>query len=290
MLEKNKKIYLFLLPTILYVSSFGIYPVIYNILLSFKEVNLISYIQGTAEFVGFSNYIALFTDPVFRHTFLNTIIFTALSIFFQFFIGFLLALLFNHSFPLKNIFQGLIMVPWVLPIIVSGSFFRWFFSDNGMLNGFLLSSGLIDEPIPWVTSGNLPIFSLIIANIWLGIPFNFILLYTGLKGIPIELLEGAEIDGATGWQRVSYVIIPLLKPVIITTLTLGCIFTIKVFDLVWIVTKGGPGDVSHLFSTLAYSLAFNRFNFGKASVVLVVMLSVVILLVVALNSIKVEET
>lgn len=280
--------YFFLLPALLYVLIFGLYPILYNVFLSFRDVTFITYVQGTARFVGFGNYEALFADSIFQRTFSNTLLFTGLSILFQFTIGFFLALLFNRSFPLKGIFQSLIMVPWVLPIIVSGSFFRWCFSDNGMLNGFLTALRVVEKPIPWITSGHLPIFSVIIANIWLGIPFNFVLLYTGLQGIPGELLETADIDGATGWQKVLYIITPLLKPMILATLALGCIFTVKVFDLVWIVTQGGPGDASHLFSTFSYSLAFNKLHFGKASAVLVVMLLVVAFLITLLNFLQRE--
>lgn len=282
-MKVEKAAYFFLFPALLYVMVLGVYPLLYNVLLSLKDVTFVTYIQGTARFTGTGNYSWLSADSVFRQTFSNTLLFTGLSILFQFVIGFLLALLFNRPFPLKEIFQSLIMIPWVLPIIVSGSFFRWFFSDNGMLNGFLLAFRLIERPIPWITSGHLPIFSVTMANIWLGIPFNFVLLYTGLQGIPEELLESAEIDGATEWQKVFYIIVPLLRPVILATLTLGCIFTIKVFDLVWIITQGGPGDVSHLFSTFSYSLAFNKLQFGKASAVLVVMILVVVLLTALLN-------
>ena len=284
------KLYFFLLPSLLFILILGIYPLVYNIVLSLKDVTLISYIGGTSKWVGLFNYSEMVRNPVFQRTFFNTLIFTGLSLCFQFVIGFLLALLFNHSFPLKGLLQSLIMIPWVLPIIVSGSFFKWFFNDKGMLNGFLLSWGLANKPIPWITSQTLPLFSITMANIWLGIPFNFVLLYTGLSAIPLELFESAEIDGARGWQKVFYVTIPLLKPVIITTLTLGCIFTVKVFDLVWIITQGGPADVSHLLSTFSYSLAFNKFHFGKASSVLVMMLCLVVGLTILLNSIKTGES
>ncbi|WP_369017712.1 sugar ABC transporter permease [Thermatribacter velox] len=283
------KSYLFLVPALVYVGVFGVYPLAYNFLLSLKDVTLITYIGGTSQWTGFANYVETLQDPVFQRTLTNTLIFTGLSLLFQFIIGFLLALLFNRSFPLKGLLQSLIMVPWVLPIIVSGSFFRWFFSDRGMVNGFLLSWGLIEKPIPWITSQQWPIFSVTMANIWLGIPFNFVLLYTGLRGIPLELFESADIDGANWWQRVFFITIPLLRPVIITTLTLGCIFTVKVFDLVWIITQGGPGDVSHLLSTLSYSLAFNKFHFGRASAVLVIMLVLITGLTMLLNSIRAEE-
>ena len=287
---KTRKIhYLFILPALIYIIIFGVYPTVYNIVLSLKDVSLITYIRGSSQFVGLSNYIKVLQDPVFHRTLINTIIFTALSIFFQMLIGFLLALLFHHDFPLKGLLQSLIMIPWVIPIIVSGSFFKWLFSDNGMLNNFLASLGMIREPIRWITSESLAIFSLTLANIWLGIPFNFILLYTGIQEIPEELYESAEIDGASGFQKVLYITLPLLKPVIVTTLTLGCIFTIKVFDLVWIVTKGGPGDASHLFSSLSYSLAFDRFRFGESAAVVIIMLVIVTVLVGLMSRIRVEE-
>jgi len=283
------KLYFFLIPALVYQLIFGIYPLIYNFILSLKDVNLITYMGGTSQWIGLFNYVQTLKDTVFQRAFFNTLVFTVLSLSFQFIIGFLLALLFNHSFPLKGLLQSLIMVPWVVPIIVSGSFFRWFFSDRGMLNGFLLSWGLIDNPAHWITSQILPLFSVTIANIWLGIPFSFVLLYTGLTAIPLELFESADIDGANWWQKAIFITVPFLRPVIITTLTLGCIFTVKVFDLVWIITKGGPGDVSHLLSTLSYSLAFSKFQFGKASSVLVIMLLVTISLTIFLNSIRGKE-
>lgn len=285
----SHKLYFFLIPLLVYELIFGIYPLIYNLILSFKDVNLVTYIAGTSPWIGFSNYVQILKDTVFQKTFFNTLVFTVLSLSFQFIIGFFLAVLFNHSFPLKGLFQSLIMVPWVLPIIVSGSFFRWFFSDRGMLNGFLLSWGFIDKPIPWLTSQILPIFSVTIANIWLGIPFNFVLLHTGLSAIPVEVFESADIDGANRWQKIRFITLPLLKQTIITTFTLGCIFTVKVFDLVWIMTKGGPGDASHLFTTLSYNLAFEKFQFGKASSILVIMVGLVMCLTILLNSRKTKE-
>ncbi|MCD6450131.1 MAG: sugar ABC transporter permease [Thermotogaceae bacterium] len=292
-MQVNRKgvftLYFLLMPSLILVLIFGIYPTIYNFILSLKDVNLITYIRGTAKFVGLSNYSEIFRNSLFWKAVFNTLIFTVLSIFFQLIIGFLLALLFNHDFPLKGVLQALIMIPWVMPIMVSGTYFRWVFSDNGFLNNLLASWGLIQEPIRWITSEKLAIYSLAIANIWLGIPFNFILLYTGLQEIPEELYESADIDGASSWEKVIYITIPLLKPVIITALILGCIFTMKVFDLVWIVTKGGPGGASHVFSTFSYSLAFDRFRFGESAAVVIIMLVIVTVLVGLMSRIRVEE-
>jgi len=280
---------LFLLPSLALIFIFGIYPIVYNVFLSLKDVNLISYIRGTARNVGSLNYKAILDDPLFWKSLSNTIIFTLISILLQMVVGFLLALLFNYEFPLKGILQALVMIPWVMPIMVSGSFFRWFLNDNGFLNNFLTALGWIKEPVRWITDKNLVIYSLTAVNVWLGIPFNFILLYTGMQQIPEELYEGADIDGAAGWQKVLYITLPMLKPVIIATFILGCILTFKVFDLVWIVTKGGPGGASHLLSTFSYSLAFDRFQFGKSTAVLVLMQIIVILFVGISNRVRLEE-
>lgn len=288
---KMSKVYLllFLLPSLALILIFGIYPVVYNGFLSVKDVTLISYIRGTARNVGSLNYKAILDDPLFWRSLYNTITFTLLSIVLQMVVGFLLALLFNYEFPLKGFLQALVMIPWVMPIMVSGSFFRWFLSDNGFLNNFLAALGWIQEPVRWISSEQLVVYSLTAVNIWLGIPFNFILLYTGMQQIPEELYEGADIDGASGWQKVLYITLPMLRPVIIATFVLGCILTFKVFDLVWIITKGGPGGASHLLSTFSYSLAFDRFQFGKSAAVLILMQIIVILFVGFSNRIRLEE-
>lgn len=282
-------LFLFLLPSLALIVVFGLYPVVYNVFLSLKDVNLISYIRGTSKDVGFLNYQVILKDSLFWRALYNTIVFTLLSIVLQMVIGFLLALLFYYEFPLKGFFQALVMIPWVMPIMVSGSFFRWFLNDNGFLNNFLATFGWITEPIRWITSEKVVIYSLTAVNVWLGIPFNFILLYTGMQQIPEELYESADIDGATGWQKVLHITLPMLKPVIVATFVLGCILTFKVFDLVWIVTRGGPGGASHLLSTLSYSLAFDRFQFGKSAAVLVLMQVIVVLFVGFSGRIRLEE-
>lgn len=282
-------LFLFLLPSLVLIFIFGVYPVVYNFFLSLRDVNLISYIRGTARDVGSLNYRTILGDALFWRALYNTIIFTLLSILLQMVVGFLLALLFNYEFPLKGFLQALVMIPWVMPIMVSGSFFRWFLNDNGFLNNLLASLNWIREPVRWITSEKTVIYSLTAVNVWLGIPFNFILLYTGMQQIPEELYESSEIDGAAGWQKVMYITLPMLKPVIVATFVLGCILTFKVFDLVWIITRGGPGGASHLLSTLSYSLAFDRFQFGKSAAVLVLMQIIVILFVGFSNRIRLEE-
>ncbi len=283
------KRYSFVLPAVIFTILFAIYPLIYNIVLSFKDVTAITLIQKTSQFIGLENYREIFRDSIFKRASFNTIIFTVFSILFQFIIGFLIALLFNKNFPLRDVMISLVMLPWFIPILVSGTVFKLFFMDIGLINRLLLSFRLITKVVPWITDGRVAIYSLIIANIWLGIPFNFIMLYTGLKGISEELYEASEIDGAVGIKKTLYITVPLLKPVIISTLLLGAIFTIKVFDLVWIITGGGPGNASHLFSTYSYQLAFGNYNFGLGSAVSVIMILIIISVTVILNLIRIED-
>lgn len=278
MLEKlfGWKTYLYLLPLLIFIVAFLIYPLVFNTFDSFENLNLNNFVNGVNQFVGFNNYTNLFSKGSFYTALYNTFVFTVISIFFQFTTGFLIALLFNRSFPLKNLLIGFIMVPWFTPSVVYGEFFRFLFGNEGILNNVLMFVGFIHNPINWITSPILVIFSLTMANIWLGIPFNFALLYTGLKGLPSEVLEAADIDGANRWQKVLYVILPMLKPVVFVTLILGTIGTVKVFDLVWIVTQGGPANSSQLFSTLSYTFAFGTFNFGLAAATILIMSLIVI--------------
>ncbi|ADQ06437.1 binding-protein-dependent transport systems inner membrane component [Caldicellulosiruptor hydrothermalis 108] len=281
--------YLFILPALVFTVCFTLYPLIYNLLLSFKDATAMSLMEGNSKFIGLKNYIDIIKDPVFTRVVLNTIIFTVGSILFQFIIGFLIALLFDNDFPGKNFMIALVMLPWFVPVLVSATVFKLFFADTGLLNNVLLSLRLIRHPIPWITDASKAIYSVTIANIWLGIPFNFIMIYTGLRGIPREIYEVAELDGAISYKKVFYIILPILKPVIITTILLGTIFTVKVFDLIWIITGGGPGNSSHLFSTLAYKLAFTDYNFGIGTATTVIMILIIVIAVSILNQIKVEE-
>ncbi len=261
------------------MSVYFIYPFIYNVLLGFQKVDTTSFISGKSVYNGLNNYRELFKLSAFSKAIKNTLIFTAFSILFQFGIGFMLALIFNRDFPGERYLRGLLLIPWFLPLIVSANAFRFFFSEQGIVNAFLLSHNVIDKPIGWLTNPNLVIWTLTMINIWIGIPFNYILLHTGLKEIPIELYEAASVDGAKGWHKLIYITIPMLKYVIITVLMLGFVYTIKHFDIVWIATQGGPANSSHLLSTLSYQLAFREYRFGMGAAVANVMVVIILIIV-----------
>ena len=251
--------FLFALPAAIYMMVFIGYPMIQNLILSFKNVDVYSFAQPNNQvFVGLQNYIDLFHDPTF--------LFTVGSIFFQFIIGFALALLFNKKFAGCSFFRGMTMISWLLPVTVAGLLFKFMFaSSGGIINQFLVSLHIIDQPMEWLLHPKSAMVAIIVANIWIGIPFNMMLLITGLTTIPAEVYESCSLDGANKIQTLVMVTIPMIKPAIMSVLTLGFVYTFKVFDLVWVMTKGGPINSTELVSTYAYRLSFEEFQFSKGA-------------------------
>lgn len=261
--------YAFTLPALLYMLVFIGYPIIQNLILSVKNVDVMTFANPKMQkFVGLDNYISLFTAPgaILPKTILNSLVFTISSIFFQFIIGFGLALIFKNNFPLSKFIRGIIMISWLIPVTVAGLLFKFMFSVNGgIVNQFLMSLNLIKAPVEWLLQPGTAMIAIVIANIWIGIPFNMILILTGLTTIPNEVYESASIDGANPLQRLFLITIPMIKPAIMSVLTLGFIYTFKVFDLVWVMTKGGPVDATELVSTYSYKLSFNMFKFSQGA-------------------------
>jgi multiple sugar transport system permease protein len=203
---------------------------------------------------------------VSREAILHTIEFTVGSLLGQFVIGFALALLFSLRFPGRTFARSLVIVPWLLPLIVTGVIFRFLFqAEGGAVNQLLKSVGLIDHPIQWLNDPQLAFWAILVANIWLGIPFFTLLLYSALQDVPLEIKEAAVIDGAGPWARLRFVIVPIILPVIEVTFLLGFVFTVKVFDLVIGLTGGGPANATQLITTWSYNLSFQVFSFGEGA-------------------------
>lgn len=260
--------WIFALPSIVFILTFFGYPLIYNITMSFEKYTIASFFTGYAPFVGFANYESVFRSPVFSLAVLNTVIFTTGSIAFQFAFGLGLAVFFNRRFPLNTLLRSLLMLPWLVPIIVSGTIFRWIYDqDLGVLNQTLLGIHLITAPIPWLIGRWEALLALLIANVWIGVPFNMVILYSGLQGIPQDLYEAAKVDGARALSRFVYITLPMLKPVIRIVLMLELIYTLRVFDLIWIVTGGGPANATQTLATFAYASSFRDLLFGQGAAV-----------------------
>ncbi|MFI7500946.1 carbohydrate ABC transporter permease [Streptomyces sp. NPDC049687] len=258
----------FVAPLIAYLAAFYLYPLYRNLDLSLRDYTVRSFVAGDAPFSGWDNFQKILDDPTFGPALRHTMVFTFVSIAVQYAAGLALAVFFNRHFRLSTVLRALFLIPWLLPLIVSASTWSWMFnSESGVVNYFLHFLGI--DPVGWLTSPDWALTSVIIANIWIGIPFNLVILHSGLQNIPAELYEAAALDGASAWQVFRRITFPLLRPVSAITLLLGLVYTLKVFDLIWIMTKGGPGDASSTLATWSYQLGFGTLlpKFGPGAAV-----------------------
>lgn len=280
--------YLYTLPALLFLVGFILFPIGYNIVISFKQVDMMT-LNGVQPFVGAANYLTVIRDKIFSRSFANTLIFTVSSLVFQFIIGFALALLFSKKFPGNTIARGLMLICWLVPLMSVASVWKWIFASDssGIINYLLLKLHIIQEPIGWLLNGKTAMLALIFTNIWRGVPFNMMLIATGITMLPMDVFEAASIDGANRWQKFKYMTMPLLKPTLISVLTLGFIYTFKTFDLVYIMTGGGPLNGTEILATMSYGLTFEDFEFGQGSAVANIML--VVLLFVGMINIKITS-
>ncbi len=232
---------------------------------------------GQAPFVGLDIYHEVVGSPQFWPIVRQTATFVIVSLVFQYAIGLGLAVFFRRGFRLSGLLRGLFLVPWLLPIIVSATTWQWMMdADSGILNRFLGVFGI--DPVWWLNAEH-SLWAVTIANIWLGIPFNLVILYSGLQNIPTDLYEAASLDGAGAWKQFWSITFPLLKPVSAITLLLGFVYTLKVVDIIWIMTTGT--GTSQTLATWAYGMAFGK---GTSAVIKYSQASAVgsILLLVAL--------
>ncbi|MFV0529574.1 MAG: carbohydrate ABC transporter permease [Lachnospiraceae bacterium] len=262
----------FVLPALLYMLVFIGYPLVYNFVLSFKNLSVTNFASKTAVFVGLENYSKLFHDEVFLLSMKNTTFFTVVCLLVQFALGFALALFFYKKFPLSGPIRGILLVAYMMPMSVVGLLGKNMFGvTEGVINDILLNIGILKEPVSWLISSKTAIWGVIIMNCWVGIPFNMLLLTTGLSNISEDVYESARIDGAGKWRQFWSITVPLLRPAILSVLMLGLIYTFKVFDLVYIMTSGGPVNSTQMMATYAYTLSFGQYQFSLGSAAAVVL-------------------
>ncbi len=272
---------------LLYLLAFAGLPLLYNVIISFQQVDVFSLGTLLHPGAGWDNYLSIFRDPLAQMVLWNTIIFTVGSVAFQFTIGFAFALFFHQKFPGATWFRGLFLAAWVMPGLVVGVLWNWLLSgDFGVINHVLLSMGLISEPIFWRSDIDVSLYSVILANIWYGMPFNMILLSVGLAAIPDDLYEAAALDGATAWQKFWTITLPMMRSTIGAVLALGVIFTLQQFDLFAAITSGGPAGSSTVAQYWSWQLSFREFDFGRGAVISVMM----ILVVLAVSLVYVRST
>ena len=241
--------YFFSMPAFIFMIALIGFPIVYNWVISFQNMTIRTFNAGTVKFSGLENYIEILGDSDFWSAFGNTFIYTVVCIIFQFVIGFLLAL----------------VIGYILPMTVVALMFKYMFSDSGIINYILVSINMIEKPIQWLTSTSMALPTVIITNIWVGIPFDMLLLSTGLSNIPSDVYESATIDGAGCIQKFFYITLPMMKESILAVLVLGFVGTFKVFDLIYVMTGGGPVNATEVLSTYSYRESFEAFNFGTGA-------------------------
>ena len=252
--KKKLEGYIFILPGFIYILVILGYPLIYNVVLALRNVNVKTFASHTDVFVGLENFKMLIADPTFRKIFRNTLVFTFGCLFFQFTIGFIFALFFSQKFSLAGPIRGLVLVAYMMPMSVTALLGKNMFDvSSGVFNDLLMKMHLIKSPVEWLLSGGTAMAAVIFMNCWVGIPFNMLLLTSGLTGISQDIYESAEVDGASKFQKFIYI------------LMLGFIYTFKAFDLQFVMTSGGPLNATDVLGTYSYQLSFTQYEFSKGS-------------------------
>lgn len=267
--RQNVEGYIFVLPGFCYMLLLLGYPLVYNFILSFKDTNVKNLNNGNSVFIGFDNYVKLFHDPVFLLVLRNTFIFTVACLVVQFSIGFLFALLFSKKFTFSGPIRGLILIGYMMPMSVTAMLGKNMFTIDGVINDLAMKIGVMQTPVEWLVTGNTALIAIIAVNCWVGIPFNMLLLTSGLTGVPQDIYESASIDGANAWHKFWKITIPSIRPAIMAVLMLGFIYTFKAFDLMFIMTSGGPLNATDVLGTYSYTLSFSQYEFslGAASAI-----------------------
>src|SRR6478609_9131113 len=259
----------FMLPAMAFLILFLAYPLGLGIWISFTDAR----IGRTGEFVGLENYEWLWDDSIFWLSVFNTLLYTGVASAFKFAIGLYLAVLLNHNMPFKAMIRAVVLIPFIVPTVLSAIAFWWIFdSQFSIVSWSLRKLGLIATNIDFLGDTWNARWSVIFANIWRGVPFVAITLLAGLQTVSPSLYEAATIDGATPWQRFRYVTYPLLTPIIAVVMTFSVLFTFTDFQLIWVLTRGGPANATHLMATLGYQRAIGGGYLGEGSAIATAMI------------------
>ncbi len=256
--------FLFTVPADIILLLLLAYPFVLGIWLSFTN----TIIGRTGTFVGLSNYVALFHSNIFWLTAFNTVFYTCVAVFFKLVLGFGLAIILNQDFKGKGLIRAIVLLPWIVPTALSAIAFWWIFDSNfSCINWFLLKIGLLKAPIDFLGNTINARLSVVLVNIWRGIPFFTIGLMAGLQTINKNLYEAADIDGATPWVKFKSITLPLIMPLLSVITTFSIIWTFADFQLIWILTRGGPDNATHIFGTLSFQRAIAGGHLGEGAAI-----------------------
>ncbi|WP_425402360.1 carbohydrate ABC transporter permease [Kaistia adipata] len=267
--SRNATGLLFMLPAAAFLICFLTYPLGLGVWLGFTDAK----IGRSGVFIGLENYWYLWHDPVFWTSVFNTVFYTLIASVLKFALGLWLALILNEHLPFKSFFRAIVLLPWVVPTVLSALAFWWIFDAQfSIISWSLMQLGWIDAPINFLGDPTNARISVIAANVWRGIPFIAISLLAGLQTISPSLQEAASLDGATSWQRFRLVTLPMLTPIIAVVMTFSVLFTFTDFQLIYVLTKGGPVNATHLMATLSFQRGIPGGQLGEGAAIAVAMI------------------
>ena len=268
---ENRRVLVFLcmLPASALLLVFLTYPLGLGVWLGFTDTTF----GREGQWIGIENYVSLLQDSVFMLSVWNTVLYTSVATVFKFALGLWLALLLNNNMPFKSMIRAIVLLPYIVPTVLSAIAFWWIYDPQFSIISYVLKRlGLIQTYIDFLGEPNAARASVIAANVWRGIPFVAICLLAGLQTIPQSLYEAAAIDGATPWQRFRHVTVPMLLPVLSIVLTFSVLFTFTDFQLIYAITRGGPANATHLMATLAFQRGIPGGHLGEGAAIAVAMI------------------
>jgi len=281
--------YLMIVPALAFISLFTIYPLAYAVRTSLYEIVLTR--PFLTPYVGAGNYREVFTSYYFWRSLLNSLVYAAMAVSSVVLVGLGVSFLLNCRLKISSLLRTLILFPWAIPFVVSGVIWKWIFNSSyGAFNGFLYTLGLIDSYVSWLSHPLYAKMCLAMAHLWKEMPFASILFLAGLQTIPQELYDASRVDGATSKDVFFKITLPLLKPVLLVVAIYETIVGLVTFDLVYVMTGGGPGDSTSLISWYTYAETFKFLNLGRGAALSIVLAGIILLMVmIYLRTIRIEE-
>jgi multiple sugar transport system permease protein len=291
LLTERRLGWLLVAPSMLLIAALLGYPLVYSLVIMFMDLNVTRPWIGP-EFVGLANFVEMAQNPLFWAALGRTIYFAAVSIVVGAPVALVFALLLNQQFPLRPLARALMMIPWAIPHVVNGVIWARIYDANyGMLNGLLAQLGLINAYVPWLNNPDYALPLVVVAEVWISTPGLTLLFLAGLQTIPPELYEAAECDGADWWQSFRHVTLPLLKPMGLVVLVLKTISAFGIFDIVYVLTGGGPANSTQVLGYYIYLESFKFLHPAYGAALSYVIAAIVLGLVVIYSRlIRVEAT
>lgn len=282
---KNILPYILIAPVVIYIVCVMVFPFCWALYISFTD----KVIGVEGKFAGLKNYIELLMDPIFQKSILHTFVFTGGSVIAKLILGIAMAVVLNEKIKCRNVFRSILLLPWTIPTVVVVLVWQWMFSDvGGVLNALLQMAG-VSKPVLWLSKPGTAMFSVILVNVWKGAPFIAISVLAGLQNISPEYYEAASIDGANICQRFIRITLPLLRDVIFLVALMTTIWTLNNFEVIWLLTKGGPSNATNVVAVYSYIMAFRNNNLSKAIATSVLFLPFMMLLINKVTKKSLEE-